>query len=475
MTDTPENAPVLATKATTFLAFPAHKVDVAKDALAKLYSRLVRAAARTGAEAPAAPTLTASAPYVVSTCDSCRVSEKCWVGGTCIVCKKGHMFSTTVVDLDLVAPAPRLAGWEFLAVVTPLTGGNLIKKVPGADTEGFDFAPWRTGALKCTHCNTVRDRKDTFLVRATGEGSTPAGTVKEVGRNCLKDFLGGKSAAWILGSLAFEKCVEDCLGEGGGGGGGRGELVWEPVEFLSWTAASIRLTGWLSRSVARDTGKMATADHVLYLLVPPFGGDGRARWHEARTEFRPTAEDSEKAKAALAWAKALTGASDYEANLKLVANEPYVTYKLAGLLASAVAGYDRAVGEEVKRRAFAAARKDEHFGTVGDKVTVTLTCEAVYDVDTAYGTLHINKFRDAEGRTFVWKTTSARFEAGKSVTLKGTVKAHGEYKGRKETELTRCKEVDPNAPAPVKKLRAKKAKTAPAAGTEETGSAVLTA
>lgn len=452
-------------KATTFLAFPAHRVETAKFELSKLYGRLVRAAKRAGAEVPAAPCLVASGKYVVSTCNGCGVSEKGWVGGACITCKKGHMTSHEVVDLELTAPAPRLAGWEFLAVVTPLTGGNLIKKVPGSDTEDFDFAPWRTGALKCTHCNTVRDRKDTFLVRATGEDATvPAGTVKEVGRNCLKDFLGGKNAAWILGALAFEKCVDDAAGlSDGGGGGGRGESVWEPVEFLSWTAASIRLTGWLSRSVARDTGKMATADHVLYLLVPPFGGDGRGRWEAARREFRPTAEDGEKAKAALAWAKELAGKNDYEANLKLVANEPYVTGKLAGLLASAVAGYDRAVGEEVKRRAFAAAHKDEHFATVGDKVELALTCEAVFDVDTAYGTLHINKFRDADGRTFVWKTTSARFETGKTVVLKGTIKAHGEYKGRKETELTRCKEVDPNAPAPVKKSRSKKKATEPVA------------
>lgn len=145
--------------------FPAHKLTEAREALAKLQKRLVRAAAKAGELAPVAPILTVANTRIVSTCTNCKVSEDGWAGGTCIVCKEGYLVSREVLDLVLVAPKPALAGWEFLAVVEPLEGGNLIRKVPGADTEGVDFSPWHTGCIECDHCKTVRKRTETFLVR----------------------------------------------------------------------------------------------------------------------------------------------------------------------------------------------------------------------------------------------------------------------------------------------------------------------
>lgn len=49
-------------------------------------------------------------------------------------------------------------------------------------------------------------------------------------------------------------------------------------------------------------------------------------------------------------------------------------------------------------------------------------------------------FEDAQGHQFLWKTGSyIEAQEGDKVTLKGTIKAHSEYKGIKQTELTRCK------------------------------------
>jgi hypothetical protein len=41
---------------------------------------------------------------------------------------------------------------------------------------------------------------------------------------------------------------------------------------------------------------------------------------------------------------------------------------------------------------------------------------------------------------FTWKTLRGIcMEYGENVEIKGTIKAHGEYKDEKQTELTRCK------------------------------------
>jgi len=51
-----------------FARFPADKLDDARAELTKAHARLVRAAARTGQEAPAAPELVVLREYVVSRC-----------------------------------------------------------------------------------------------------------------------------------------------------------------------------------------------------------------------------------------------------------------------------------------------------------------------------------------------------------------------------------------------------------------------
>ena len=71
---------------------------------------------------------------------------------------------------------------------------------------------------------------------------------------------------------------------------------------------------------------------------------------------------------------------------------------------------------------------------------------------SGYGmdTVNIHRFSDDEGNLLVWKTTAclervdedgflASIERGTRLTLRGTVKAHDEYRGTKQTVLTRCK------------------------------------
>lgn len=70
------------------------------------------------------------------------------------------------------------------------------------------------------------------------------------------------------------------------------------------------------------------------------------------------------------------------------------------------------------------------------------------------GTRHIYTFRDADGNCIVWKTSNplgtwvedgnghedwVEAEVGDTVTMRATVKEHSEYKGTKQTVITRAK------------------------------------
>lgn len=86
----------------------------------------------------------------------------------------------------------------------------------------------------------------------------------------------------------------------------------------------------------------------------------------------------------------------------------------------------------------------EYIGNVGETITVAVTLVSIHTFETHftyYGeTNYIFKFADDDGNTIVWKTSSyQRIEEGKRYELKGKVKEHSEYKGEKQTVLTRCR------------------------------------
>lgn len=90
----------------------------------------------------------------------------------------------------------------------------------------------------------------------------------------------------------------------------------------------------------------------------------------------------------------------------------------------------------------------DYIGTVGEKITVKATCDhkAWYEVSAfrGYGTttMYAHSFKDADGNILVWKTSkSGDWIKGDHVQVTGTIKDHSEYKGVKQTVLTRCKVV----------------------------------
>lgn len=110
---------------------------------------------------------------------------------------------------------------------------------------------------------------------------------------------------------------------------------------------------------------------------------------------------------------------------------------------------------EAKAEAERKARS-QHIGNEGDKLDLIVTFEkmAWFEVRSfsGYGfdTKYVYTFRDENGNAIVWKTTAnignwnekgdwEMYEEGQKVHLKGTIKAHTEYKDEKQTEMTRCK------------------------------------
>jgi len=70
-------------------------------------------------------------------------------------------------DVTLISPkAPKAEGWEFVAALTHVDDiGTVLRVVPGAEVAEGELKQFRNAEPKCEHCNTKRQRNDTYILR----------------------------------------------------------------------------------------------------------------------------------------------------------------------------------------------------------------------------------------------------------------------------------------------------------------------
>lgn len=87
--------------------------------------------------------------------------------------------------------------------------------------------------------------------------------------------------------------------------------------------------------------------------------------------------------------------------------------------------------------------KSEYYdANIGDRIEITVTIEKAIPLNGYYGSSTMHIMRDSSNRCYVWTTGSKCWEAGLTKSIRGTIKGFNEYKGTKQTVLTRCVERD---------------------------------
>lgn len=341
----------------------------------------------------------------------------------------GEKVPVKVYEVEVTGEAPKLNGWQFVAKIEFNRVGNVIYKIGNDEVPEYyrDCAPW------CDHCKVIRQRKSTYLV------VNEAGEFKQVGSTCLKDFTGHanpeKLAQWAEYLIDFYSEAADSEWDPDGYQDGSDYL--NAQTYLAYTAWSIRNHGWTSRGDVYDGTKQgpATADLALNALF--------AKYDQAEI----LESDQELAKATIEWVRnevvAKDSLNDYEHNLTVVLADDYITFKQVGIAASAIVAYKR---EQEHRAEQEKAKDSEYVGTIKKRqVFENLELLTSWSIEGYYGLTHIYKFVDQSGNVLVWFSSSFKdWDNGDKFSGKATVKKHEEYKGIKQTTLTRCsfKKVD---------------------------------
>lgn len=138
-------------------------------------------------------------------------------------------------------------------------------------------------------------------------------------------------------------------------------------------------------------------------------------------------------------------------------HEKYMGIAVYAMFASKQ-NHDKMVAKKIAEEERAKANAEvTYFGNVGDKFELTLTFDKMFGFETMYGYQYIILFHDDENHVFKWCSSNGNYkviydktadfggveyceyEVGHKYLIKGTIKAHDEYKGVKQTVITRCK------------------------------------
>ena len=107
---------------------------------------------------------------------------------------------------------------------------------------------------------------------------------------------------------------------------------------------------------------------------------------------------------------------------------------------SMIARGEARVAERAKARADATkidADTSGWIGTVGKRENFTVTIRHIMSMIGIYGTSYLHIMNDAQGNVVIYKGTKVLGDNGETLTVKATVKEHGEREGVKQTKIAR--------------------------------------
>lgn len=352
-----------------------------------------------------------------------------------------------VADIELFGTAPKLAGWSFIGriEVTEHEGksATFMYAAPGKEIP----KAYRDQPHHCDHCNTERMRKDTFVV-ANDNGET-----KRVGRNCLRDFLGHKDPNAIASFLQQVYELIERVRSGGYSSGGWSDPMHKLIELLPQLVAIIRVKGWVTSKMwqrAHDEGWPTIPDtsaDVLKQIINPFriavtSKEEAARISKLKADCAVTDADKLAIPGVMELMSREGDGTDFWANLNTVVRIGASPVKQWGLLAAATGMWFKEQGKLAER----AKVNNEYLPVMeGAKLApmkVTLH-KMIVIPGGQWGDRYMHQFRDEANHVIIWWATTGRIcNEGETITIKGTVKKFDEYKGLKQTVLTRVKLVE---------------------------------
>ena len=340
------------------------------------------------------------------------------------------------VKIDGIA---KVNGWRLLAMIEDVPGESknfisiINNSVPVPDHYRFED-------IRCEHCNTSRKRKSAFIIY-----NEETKEFKEVGRSCLVDYTHGLSGelAGYLNSFIRE------LDEGKDffTVSSNVSLYYNVDELLNIAFECIDKWGWSAKANDRLSTYYRACN--IYRLRHNLLTDTDTLHYIKGLITEANFDENEKDRSATV-AELKTLLKDYDGKYGLdslmvntILSNEYVKIGQVGSLVYLPIIYSKLLKDIEESQNNVSDSHSEYVRSVGQRLTIDVkSSELVASFETLYGFTSLYRFIDECDNEYIWYSSSlflSKDAAENITTVKGTVKDHNEYKGVKQTILTRCK------------------------------------
>ncbi|AVH85033.1 hypothetical protein RsoM2USA_104 [Ralstonia phage RsoM2USA] len=335
-----------------------------------------------------------------------------------------HMIGYT--ELEVTKLSPKLGGWEFIGKLDGTGITNVFYNVPG---KIIPEQYRECDSTRCEHCNMARKRTFTYVVR-----NTQTGEYKQVGRACLKDFMGHPDAERIAQFLMDVRSLYHNTTPHDPERTAPIYQYYNVEHLLALGIHAIEIDGrYISRQAAQECG-WSTIDRVRDFICID-------KWAENMADILE--KNAAKARDVIQFiqAKPYDDQSEFMQNIISAVNSIFCSYHAIGFVLAALPIFHK----EVTAKKPKIVKNSRHVGVIGARMSKDLILVRSFDrvvksnvwcVDGTTGYIH--HFEDAEGNVYKW-FTHRKLEEGKTYNIVFTVKGHGEFRDVKETVITRAR------------------------------------
>lgn len=330
----------------------------------------------------------------------------------------------------------KINDWCFLGTIQFTERGNIIR-LADSSFEGQVPEKYLHTPQICEHCGTIRNRKDTYLIY-----NEKTNEFKQVGSKCLLEYTRGLDAeecASIMScldkfaSLSNKDYSEDEFfgnGYSSTGAGFSSDIVKKHAIALINRYGYTRM----------QDGVGSASDLADFL----FRNSSDDIWNERFGEL--TIASDEEVKAIDKYAEQFVESENqYMRNASLAWLNSCAEYRDFGLICSFVYTYNKEMSKVAQN---ASKSSSEYQGNIGDRITINVvSAKVLYTKEpySYYGSCsYVQELIDDNGNVYIWSSQNVinlddNFKENGCITVTGTVKDHKDYKGIKQTVLTRCK------------------------------------
>lgn len=353
-----------------------------------------------------------------------------------------------VTHLDIVQD-----GWKMKARIgepMPNSERNFVEPfVPVAD---LDVAKWEhVNHCNCDHCGVNRNRKGTWVVEKDGQE-------KQVGSACLKEVIGGDTAATIAFASEIYVTIRE-FGDEENWGRERGhgsDAIYHTKSILARACSFIKEGDWQDN--VREYGELIK-DGTHRVISEKFqqwfpGGMTEAefcefsdaryqnREHEPRKEMFTSGELLAMAEEVVELLQETPATSEFHENLLYLLSYEFVPANRISTVAYAPKAAQRILMDVERERSL---ESSEFVGSTGERIPMRVESMGTHTFNSDWGIGYINVLRDEQGNMMVWKTSSENLQQGNVYDVTATIKQHERRLDRKsgksyaQTQLSRVK------------------------------------